>query len=73
MEASDYGFISIIPIILTLAIAVWSQNVIIGLFVGVFTGVVILNGFNPVMTISMMVSDYFVPQMVPRHRPVFLY
>tara|TARA_R110002096_G_scaffold436105_1_gene668080 strand:+ start:94690 stop:96207 length:1518 start_codon:yes stop_codon:yes gene_type:complete len=64
LEATDYGFISIIPIIFTLAIAVWSQNVIIGLFVGVFTGVVILNGFNPIMTTSMMVSDYFVPQMV---------
>ena len=64
MEATEYGFISIIPIILTLAIAVWSQNVIIGLFIGVFTGVVILNGFHPIMTISTMVSDYFVPQMV---------
>lgn len=64
MEATDYGFISIIPIILTLAIAIWSQNVIIGLFVGVFSGVVILNGFNPIMTVSMMVSDYFVPQMI---------
>ncbi|MBL4601433.1 MAG: hypothetical protein JKY84_01675 [Emcibacteraceae bacterium] len=64
MEAADYGFISIIPIILTLAIAVWSQNVIIGLFSGVFTGVVILNGFDPIMTVSLMVSDYFVPQML---------
>jgi len=60
----DYGFISIIPIIVTLGIAVWTQNVIIGLFSGVFSGVVILNGFNPLMTLSLMVSDYFVPQML---------
>ena len=59
LEATDYGFISILPIIITLAIAVWSQNVIIGLFVGVFSGVVILNGFNPGIIISLMVSDYF--------------
>jgi len=64
LEAIDYGFISIIPIILTLGIAVKTQNVIIGLFCGVFLGVVIINGFNPIMTISLMVSDYFVPQMV---------
>ncbi|MDG1020204.1 MAG: Na+/H+ antiporter NhaC family protein [Emcibacteraceae bacterium] len=64
LEATDYGFISIIPIILTLGIAVWAQNVIIGLFIGVFSGVIILNGFNPVMTLSIMVSDYFVPQML---------
>ena len=64
MEATDYGFISIIPIILTLGIAIWAQNVIIGLFCGVFTGVVILNGINPFKTLSLMVSDYFVPQML---------
>lgn len=64
METVDYGFISIIPIILTLAIAVWAQNVIIGLFTGVFVGVIILNGLNPFKTLSLMVSDYFVPQML---------
>ena len=45
LDTSDYGFISIIPILLTLGVAIWTQNVIIGLFCGVFTGVVILNGF----------------------------
>ena len=63
MPEADYGFLSIVPIILTLGIAVWTQNVIIGLFSGMFCGVVLLNGFNPVMTLSLMVSDYFVPQM----------
>lgn len=29
-----------------------------------FSGVVILNGFNPGIIISLMVSDYFVPQML---------
>lgn len=64
MEAGDYGFLSIVPIIITLGIAVWMQNVIIGLFSGVFIGTLLLNGFNPIMTISLMVSDYFVPQML---------
>ncbi len=64
MEVTEYGIISIVPIILTLGIAVWAQNVIIGLFTGVFVGVVILNGFDPVETLSRMVSDYFVPQML---------
>ncbi|MDA0708061.1 MAG: sodium:proton exchanger [Proteobacteria bacterium] len=64
MEAAEYGFVSIIPIIITLGIAIWTQNVIIGLFSGVFVGVITLNGFNPVNTISLMVSDYFVPQML---------
>jgi Na+/H+ antiporter NhaC len=64
LETIEYGFLSIIPIIITLGIAIWTKNVIIGLFSGIFVGVVILNGFNPVNTLSLMVSDYFVPQMV---------
>lgn len=58
------NFLSIVPILFTLTVAVWSQNVIIGLFTGIFSGVVILNGFDLVKTLSLMVSDYFVPQMV---------
>ena len=64
MEQAGYGFLSLIPIMITLAVSVKSKNVIIGLFCGVFSGVVILDGFSPVMTISTMVSDYFVPQMI---------
>jgi len=64
LEIIDFGFLSIVPIIITLAVAIWAQNVIVGLFSGIFSGVVILNGFNPVNTLSLMVSDYFVPQMV---------
>jgi len=60
----DANFLSIVPIIITLIVAVWSQNVIIGLFTGIFCGVIILNGFDPIMNLSLMVSDYFVPQMV---------
>ncbi len=64
MEVADYGFWSVVPIILTLGIAVWMKNVIIGLFSGVFVGAIILNGFNPVKILSLLVSDYFVPQML---------
>ena len=64
METINYGFYSIIPIIITLGIAVWTKDVIIGLFTGIFCGVVILNGIDPAMILSLMVSDYFVPQMV---------
>ncbi|MFT5453166.1 MAG: Na+/H+ antiporter NhaC [Enterobacterales bacterium] len=64
MDSLDHGFLSIIPILITLVIAVRTHNVIIGLFTGVFSGVVILQGIDPVMNLSLMVSDYFVPQMI---------
>jgi Na+/H+ antiporter NhaC len=46
------GIISVVPIIITLALALWSRNVILGLFMGVFSGVIIINGPNPVTAVS---------------------
>ena len=60
------GFISIIPIILTLALALWSRNVILGLFMGVFSGVIILNGPNPIAAVSIAIDDYMITQMTSR-------
>ena len=59
----NVGFISIIPVLLTLIISVWTRNVILGLFIGVFTGVIILNGLNPITGMSLMIEKYIVPQM----------
>lgn len=56
------GILSIVPIVITLAVAIWSRNVILGLLVGVFSGVLILNGPNPFTGMSIMVEDYIVAQ-----------
>ena len=59
----NLGFISILPVILTLVIAVWSRQVILGLFVGVLLGVFILYGLNPFNAISIVVEKYIVTQV----------
>ncbi|MFK8010960.1 MAG: Na+/H+ antiporter NhaC family protein [Marinicellaceae bacterium] len=59
----NLGFISIIPVLITLAIAVWTRNVILGLFSGIFVGVVILHGPNPFTTMSIMIEEYVLIQM----------
>ncbi len=59
---ADAGLVSIVPVVITLIIAVWSRNVILGLFAGVFSGVLILNGPNPFTGMSIMVEDYIVAQ-----------
>ena len=59
---ADAGFISLVPVLITLAIAVWSRNVILGLSIGVFSGVLILNGANPFTGMSIMVQDYLVAE-----------
>ena len=58
----DAGLISIVPVVITLIIAVWSRNVIFGLTIGVFSGVLILNGANPFTGMSIMVQDYLVAE-----------
>jgi len=59
----NLGFITIIPVLFTLAVAVWTKNVILGLFIGVFTGVIILHGPNPFTGMSIFIENYVLVQM----------
>ena len=59
---TEPGFYSIIPVFLTLILSIWSRNVILGLFIGVFSGVLILNGPNPFTGMSLMIDKYLIAQ-----------
>ena len=59
---SETGFYTLIPVVITLVLSVWSRNVVLGLFVGVFSGVLILHGPNPFTGMSLMINNYFVAQ-----------
>ena len=54
---------SLIPIVITLSLSLYTRNVIIGLFSGVFAGVLMLHGFNPFTGLSIMVTDHIVPEL----------
>lgn len=43
----DYGFLSLVPPLLTIVLALYTKNVIVALVTGLFTGSLILTGFNP--------------------------
>ena len=59
---SQSGLFSLAPVIITLVLSVWSRNVVLGLFVGVFSGVLLLNGPNLFTGMSIMVEQYLVAQ-----------
>lgn len=61
MEQSDIS--SIIPIVITLALSLTTRNVVIGLFAGVLSGVLMINGLNPLESFGVMVKGYLVPQL----------
>lgn len=43
----DYGFLSVVPPLLMIVVAVYSRNVIVALIVGILCGSLIITGYNP--------------------------
>ncbi len=48
----QYGFLSLVPPILTIALALISKNVFLSLFIGIMTGSLVLNAFNPIVSFN---------------------
>ena len=54
---------SLIPIALALGFSLYTRNVIVGLFTGVFVGVLMLNGPNPLIGAGIMVKEHLIPEL----------
>lgn len=59
----NFGFLSILPIIMAVAMAIKTKNVILSLFTSVFAGVMILLNYNPLATTKALMTDYFLKQL----------
>ena len=44
---NDYGFLSVVPPLLTIAVALYSKNVLLALVTGIISGSLIITDFNP--------------------------
>ena len=51
----DYGFLSLVPPVLAIALAVLTKNIIVSLFVAVFVSSVILADWNPFLGLTRMI------------------
>lgn len=49
---TDPSWYSILPPILAIVLAIWSKQVILSLFAGIWIGYTLLNGFNPLLGVS---------------------
>lgn len=56
------GFLSLLPALTAIALAVVSRNVLFSLFTGVFLGVTIINGWNPVIGLPALFKDFIFKQ-----------
>jgi Na+/H+ antiporter NhaC len=54
---NDYGFLSIIPPLLTIAVALYSKNVLLALVTGILSGSLIITDFNPFYAILNAMED----------------
>ncbi|MEC9260943.1 MAG: Na+/H+ antiporter NhaC family protein [Pseudomonadota bacterium] len=53
-------FLSVLPIIVTLALALYTKHVVIGLFGGVVTAVVLLTGGHPISVLEELIKTHLV-------------
>ncbi|WZL72547.1 Na+/H+ antiporter NhaC family protein [Clostridiaceae bacterium 35-E11] len=60
MEA-DYGILSLIPPLVAIGMALITKQTILSLVLGLWVGVTIINGWNPIIALPKMVSDFFIP------------
>ena len=54
----NYGILSIVPSILIVVLAWKSREILLSLFIGVFTGVMILNNYNPLVSFLRTADTY---------------
>jgi Na+/H+ antiporter NhaC len=57
------GVLSLIPPIIAIVMALCTRNVIISLFLGLFSGILILSHFNPLDSVKTVIGDYFFVQI----------
>ncbi|MFW6409665.1 MAG: Na+/H+ antiporter NhaC family protein [Halanaerobiales bacterium] len=58
-----YGILSLVPPLLAILLAWWSKEVLLSLFVGVFSGALILNGYNPIVGFVRTLDNYILTSL----------
>lgn len=60
----DANILSIVPIVLTIGLAIWTRNVILSLFTGLLSGALIIAGGNPVDAFKATIGEYIIPRFL---------
>lgn len=57
----NYGILALIPPLVAITMALITKQTILSLFAGLWVGVTIINGWNPIIAFPKMVSEFFIP------------
>lgn len=59
----NFGVLCLIPPIVAIALALWSKQTIMSLFLAVWLGSTMMNGYNPLVGFAKIISDYMIPSL----------
>lgn len=59
----NYGWISLIPPIVAIVLALTTKQTILSLFFGVWVGSTIINNWNPLVGFTKIISDFIIPSI----------
>ena len=60
----DANILSIVPIVLTIGLAIWTRNVILSLFTGLLAGALIIAKGHPVVALKATIGEYIIPRFL---------
>lgn len=60
MEGASFGWLSILPALIAITLCIVTKNVIPSLLLGIFSGILIINGYNPITALVDTASKYVV-------------
>ncbi len=70
----EYGWLSILPPLIAIGLALWSRQVILSLLLGVWMGALILTHWNPVSAFMLVADTYLVDALADRsHAAIVLF
>jgi len=55
-----FGWLALLPPLLAIVLAIWTRQVIVSLFLGIWTGATIINGWNPITGLLDSFSRYLI-------------
>ena len=68
------GWLSIVPPMLAIGLALIFKDVLVSLFIGVFAGALFLVGWNPVSAFARTIDRFLVPAMTdPDHAKIIVF
>lgn len=71
-KVEHMGWLSLIPPVLAVILAIITKNVIISLFLGAFTGVLIIVGGNPLTATTETIGNFLFPQVADSYNAAVL-